>query len=168
MEQKITFQEIINKTLEVIREFEKVEKKKWGIEGAMMELSKQVGELAKNVMVFEGYYMAGRDSLPEYQTSKEKIADELSDILFMVIRIAEHYKIDLEKEHLKQLEIALNHPSMKIKKNKKNLVTAALIAVIPIGIFHDDSCATTLAVTLNFKFFYVLENVLLHPFTLFL
>ena len=110
------FQEVVNKTLEVIKEFEKVEKKKWGIEGSMMELSKQVGELSKNVLMFEGYYMAGRDSLPEYQTSKDKIADELSDILFMVIRISEHYGINLEKEHMNQLDIALKHPLMKVKK----------------------------------------------------
>jgi len=116
MDKKLMFQEVIDKSLEVVKQFEKVEKKKWGIEGAMMELSKQVGELSKNIMMFEGYYMAGRDSLPEYQTSKDKIADELSDILFMVIRIAEHYGIDLEEEHMKQLDIALKHPLMKVKK----------------------------------------------------
>lgn len=116
MENQLTFQEIVDKSLEVIEEFEKVEKKKWGVEGAMIELSKQVGELAKNIMMTEGYYMAGRDSLPEYQTSKDKIADELSDVLFMTIRIADHYKINLEKEHLNQLEIAMNHPLMKVKK----------------------------------------------------
>lgn len=110
------FQEVVDKSLEVIREFEEVEKKKWGVEGAMIELIKQVGELAKNIMMFEGYYMAGRDSLPEYQTSKDKIADELADILLMVIRIADCYVIDLEKEHMKQLDIALKHPLMKIKK----------------------------------------------------
>ena len=37
-------------------------------------------------MVLEGYYMAGRDKVPEYQSSKEKVADELSDILFMVFK----------------------------------------------------------------------------------
>ena len=70
-------------------------------------------------MIYEGYYMAGRDLLPEYQTSKEKIADELSDILFMIIRISNYYNIDLEKEHLKQLNIATKHPLMKIKKKMK-------------------------------------------------
>ncbi len=118
MDKKLTFHEVVNESLKVIKEFEKVEKKKWGVEGSMIELQKQVGELARNIMMFEGYYMAGRDSLPEYQTSKEKIADELSDILFMVIRIAEHYGIDLEKEHLKQLDIALKHPLMKVKKKE--------------------------------------------------
>lgn len=111
------FQKVVEETLTVIKEFEKVEKRKWGAEGSMMELSKQVGELSKNILMYEGYYMTGRDNAPEYQTSKENIADELSDILFMVIRIADHYSIDIEKEHLKQLKIALNHPSMKIKKN---------------------------------------------------
>ena len=116
MKKKIAFQEVIEKSLEAVREFEKVEKRKWGAEGAMMELSKQVGELSKNVMAFEGYYMAGRDFVPKYRASKEKIADELSDVLFMVIRIAEHYKIDLEKEHMNQLDIALKHPLMNIKE----------------------------------------------------
>ena len=34
------------------------------------------------------------------------IADELSDILLITIRIADHYGIDLEHEHLRQPEIA--------------------------------------------------------------
>jgi len=116
MNNSLTFQEVVEKSLEVIRKFEEVEKRKWGAEGATIELSKQVGELAKNIMMFEGYYMAGRDNLPEYKTSKDKISDELSDILFMIIRIADYYKIDLEKEHLKQLSIALKHTLMKVKK----------------------------------------------------
>jgi NTP pyrophosphatase (non-canonical NTP hydrolase) len=113
---RLTFQEVVDESKRVIKEFEKVEKKKWGVEGSIIELSKQVGELSKNIMMYEGYYMAGRDSLPEYQTSKDKIGDELSDILFMVIRIAEHYNIDLEKEHMNQLDIAMKHPLMKVKK----------------------------------------------------
>ncbi len=116
MDKKLMFQKVVDKTLEVIREFEKVEKRKWGVEGAMIELSKQVGELSKEIMIFEGYYLAGRDTLPEYKPSKEKIADELADVLFMTIRIAEHYGIDLEKEHLKALDIALKHPLMKVQK----------------------------------------------------
>jgi len=118
MSEELSFKEVVEKTLQVIHQFELVEKKKWGVEGAMIELSKQVGELSKNVMMYEGYYMAGRDSLKEYETSKEKIADELSDVLFMVIRIANHYKIDLEKEHMNQLKIATNHPLMNVKKEE--------------------------------------------------
>jgi NTP pyrophosphatase (non-canonical NTP hydrolase) len=114
-----TFQEIIDRSLEVINEFKKVEKKPWGAEGAIIELMKQVGELSKLVMVTEGYYMAGRDNSPEYQSSKEKIGDELSDILLMTIRLADHYGINLEETHLKELDIAMNHPLMKIKPENK-------------------------------------------------
>jgi len=117
MEKELTFQEVITKTVEVVRAFEKVEKREWGVEGSVMELTKQVGELAKNVLMFEGYYLAGRDTSPEYQTSKDAIADELSDILYMVIRLADHYDIDLEKEHLKHLDRALHHPHMKVGKS---------------------------------------------------
>ena len=116
MDKKLSFQEVVNESLKVINEFKKVEKRKWGVEGAMIELSKQVGELSRNVMMMEGYYMAGRDSLTVYQTSKDKIADELSDVLFMIIRIADYYEIDLEKEHMNQLDIAMKHSLMKIKK----------------------------------------------------
>jgi NTP pyrophosphatase (non-canonical NTP hydrolase) len=121
MAKKPTFQDVIKESRKVIRQFEKVEKRKWGVEGSMMELSKQVGELARNVMMHEGYYMAGRDELPEYQTSKSKIADELSDVLYMVIRVADYYGIDLEKEHLKQLDIASKHPLMGVKRKSQSI-----------------------------------------------
>ena len=114
----ITFKEIIDESIAVIRAFEKVEKKPWGVEGATIELAKQVGELAKHIMMYEGYYLAGRDEVPEYRTSKNHIADELSDIFFMVIRIADYYGISLEEEHLKQLDIAMKHPHMKIKPQR--------------------------------------------------
>ena len=116
MAESLTFQEIVDKTLDVIRKFKDVETREWGAEGCVIELSKQVGDLSKQVMSFEGYYDIGRDSLPEYQSSKEKIANELADILFILIKLADHYKIDLEEAHLKELDIALNHPFMKLKK----------------------------------------------------
>lgn len=62
---------------------------------------KQVGELAKHVMVAENYYFIGREYLPGYETSEDMIGDELADILSMVIRIADHYEIGLVEAHLK-------------------------------------------------------------------
>lgn len=114
-----TFQEIIDRSLEVINEFEKVEKRSWGAEGIVIELMKQVGEISKLIMVTEGYYMAGRDSLPEYKSSKKKIGDELADIFFMTIRLANHYGIDLEEVHLRELDRAMNHPLMKVEPENK-------------------------------------------------
>ncbi|MFZ5390882.1 MAG: hypothetical protein ACOZAJ_01225 [Patescibacteria group bacterium] len=104
----LTFKELIQKTNQIIDAFKKVEQKEWGIEGNMIELMKQVGELSKNVMMLEKYYLAHRDNDPKYNTaSKEAIANELSDILFMIIRIANHYSIDLETAHLKELALAM-------------------------------------------------------------
>jgi len=115
MNNKKTFQEVINRSKKVIEEFQKVEKRPWGVEGAIIEMMKQVGELSKLIMVTEGYYMAGRDNLPQYQSSIEKIGDELSDILLMVIRLANHYEINLEEVHLREMDMAMNHPLMKVK-----------------------------------------------------
>ena len=104
----VTVKEVEQKTNEIIEAFQKVEQRDWGIEGNMSELMKQVGELGKNVMVLEKYYLAKRMANPNYnKASKSEIGNELSDILFMIIRIANHYDIDLEKAHMKELDIAL-------------------------------------------------------------
>jgi len=98
----MTFKEAVNLAKEIIKRFEKIENRPWGVEGAMLELTKQVGELAKIVMSYEKYYFQNRDKLDsQYSTNKEKIADELADILYMVIRIAKHYDIDLLEAHVK-------------------------------------------------------------------
>lgn len=98
---KLSFQEIIEFHRQVIKKFEKVERKPWGIEGSMIELTKQVGDLAKHVMVYEKYYLADRDQVDEYKTTKANLADELTDLFFIIVRIADHYGIDLEKELIK-------------------------------------------------------------------
>ena len=45
----------------MVAEFERVEQRPWGIEGAMIELSKQVGDLSKRVMTAEKYYLRSRE-----------------------------------------------------------------------------------------------------------
>lgn len=101
MEKNISFQEVIKLTKDVILRFEKIEGRKWGAEGALIELQKQVGELSKGVMVYENYYFSDRNKLDKnYETTKERIADELADILHAIIRIAIHYEIDLEEAHI--------------------------------------------------------------------
>lgn len=101
MSDEMTFREAIELFLAVKRRFEKIEGRPWGAEGAMIELVKQVGELAKHVMVAENYYFSGRERLPGYETSREIIGDELADILAMVIQIADYYEIDLVDAHMK-------------------------------------------------------------------
>ena len=91
------FQQLIQQTRGMVAKFEKIEQRQWGVEGSMIELSKQVGDLSKRVMVAENYYLKSREADPEYQTTSEKIADELFDIWFCLVRIADYYKIDFEK-----------------------------------------------------------------------
>lgn len=62
---------------------------------------KQTGDLARRVMTHERYYLPDREQRAEYQTTTQDIGDELADILYCVIRIAEHDHIDLEEAHLK-------------------------------------------------------------------
>ena len=100
MENKHSFQDLINMSRKVIAAFNRVEQRPWTIEVAMIELMKQVGELAKHVMVKERYYLSDRDNHPKYKTEIANIADELADILHGVIRVAEHYEIDLEAAHV--------------------------------------------------------------------
>jgi NTP pyrophosphatase (non-canonical NTP hydrolase) len=101
MSNDMTFREAIELFRNVYHRFEKIEGRPWGVEGATIELVKQVGELAKQVMVAERYYFTGRENLPGYETSKALIGDELADILSMVIRIADYYDIDLVEAHVK-------------------------------------------------------------------
>jgi NTP pyrophosphatase (non-canonical NTP hydrolase) len=91
-----TFEAAISDIKKTIGRFQKIEGKPWGVEGAVIELSKQVGQLAALVMNREGYYYADREKLDaSYTSTNDEIADELADIMFAAVRIAEYYSIDL-------------------------------------------------------------------------
>jgi len=92
----MSFQEAVDLYRDVIRRFEKIEKRPWGVEGAMMELTKQVGELAKHIMQQEDYYFY---SIYKSENIKH-IGDELADVFGQIIRIADYYKIDLLEAHI--------------------------------------------------------------------
>lgn len=114
MNKEISFQDAIELYRDVYHRFEKIEGRPWGVEGATIELVKQVGELAKYVMVVENYYFPNREKQSGYEANKEKIGNELADVIAQVIRIADHYQIDLvdahiqaRKEEMKSLELRL-------------------------------------------------------------
>ena len=52
-----TFSEMQEMYKDIVKRFNKIELQEWKAEGAMIELSKQVGELAKQVMIKEKYYV---------------------------------------------------------------------------------------------------------------
>ena len=96
----MNFSEAISLYRDVVRRFEKIEGRPWGVEGAVMELTHQVGALAKHVMMQENYYFYSVDHIK----NMDQIADELADIFGQIIRIADHYKIDLLEAHIKERE----------------------------------------------------------------
>ena len=92
----MSFQEAIELYRGIYHRFEKVEGKPWGVNGAMIELSKQVGDLSKCIMLKEEYY-AYKGERPV--GLEKNIGNELADIFGQLIRIADCYGIDLEEVH---------------------------------------------------------------------
>jgi NTP pyrophosphatase (non-canonical NTP hydrolase) len=97
-----SFEDAINEIKKSINRYQKIEGKPWGVEGAVIELAKQAGQLSALVMNREGYYFPDREKLSdEYDSTNGNIADELADIMFAVVRIAGHYGIDLVATNVK-------------------------------------------------------------------
>lgn len=96
----MTFAEMEEMYKKVVRRFNKIELQEWNAEGAMIELSKQVGELAKQVMIKEKYYALENDVCDV----DERLENEMADVIAQVMRLADFYKIDLEKVFIEARE----------------------------------------------------------------
>lgn len=89
--------EMVTATRQLIMLFQKVEPRPWGIEAMMTELAGEVGTLADSVMIKEGYrQLRDGDTLD--------LEDDLADVLFMLIRIADHYHINLETTYMQMIQ----------------------------------------------------------------
>lgn len=95
-----TFAEMEGMYREIVKRFNRIELQEWKAEGAMIELSKQVGELAKQVMIKEKYYALEGD-VPDVD---RRLGDEMADVIAQVMRLADYYKIDLEKAFVEARE----------------------------------------------------------------
>ena len=84
----------------VVKRFHKIELREWKAEGAMIELTKQVGELAKQVMIKERYYALEG----EVSDVDERLGNEMADVVAQIMRLADYYKIDLEKAFIEARE----------------------------------------------------------------
>ncbi len=89
------FDSLVDEYRDVYKRFAKIEGRIWNAESIALELTKQMGELAKLVMMKEGYYFPARAENPNYQANIETVGDELADIMGNIIRLADYYKIDL-------------------------------------------------------------------------
>ena len=87
----MSLEEIKKRGMNLVKRFEESEPRRWSIEGSVMELSTEVGDLADLILRKEYYKKNIYDDL-EYQ-----IQDEIADILLVVCRIADYYDIDLDK-----------------------------------------------------------------------
>lgn len=97
-----SFEGIIGEIKNTISRFQKIEGREWGIEGAVIELTKQVGQLSALIMNREGCYYSEREKEGvAHEATNDNIADELADIMFAVVRISEYYNIDLLQTNLK-------------------------------------------------------------------
>ena len=92
----MTFSEMQNMYKDVVSRFNKIELNEWNAEGTMIELMKQVGELAKWVMIKEKYYALTE----ELREVNEHLGNEMADIIAQVIRLADVYGIDLETAYI--------------------------------------------------------------------
>lgn len=95
-----TFAEMQGMYRDVVRRFCKIELQEWKAEGAMIELSKQVGELAKQVMIKEKYYAL----VGEEPDVDKRLGNEMADVIAQVMRLADYYNIDLEKAFIEARE----------------------------------------------------------------
>ena len=86
-----TFQEMEKMYEEVVKRFNKIELRAWNAEG---------GELAKQVMIKERYY-ALEGEVPDVD---ERLGNEMADVVAQVMRLADFYKIDLEKAFIEARE----------------------------------------------------------------
>ena len=94
----MSFNEAIKLYRDIYKRFEKIEKRPWGIEGAVIELAHQVGVLSYCVMKQENYYFYSVDK----EENIKNIKDELADAFGQIIRIADHYNIDLLEAHIEE------------------------------------------------------------------
>ncbi len=95
-----TFAEMEEMYRAIVKRFNNIELQEWKAEGAMIELSKQVGELAKQVMIKEKYYALEND----VRDVDERLGNEMADVIAQVMRLADFYRIDLEKAFIEARE----------------------------------------------------------------
>lgn len=95
-----TFTEMEDMYREVVKRFNKIELREWKAEGAMIELAKQVGELAKQVMIKERYYALEGEVL----NVDKCLGNEMADVVAQIMRLADYYKINLEKAFIEARE----------------------------------------------------------------
>jgi len=116
----INVNKLIDISIPTLEGFAKIEPRTWGMDGNFLELFTEIGSLGRILTIFGNYRHGKR--------SKHAIADELSDILFVLIKIIQGLKIPSPKSKLRITDIASPEKSffqllklaMALKSNIEN------------------------------------------------
>ncbi len=93
----MNFGKAIKETQKVASKFQN--KKPWKVHNNFAAMVEEVGELANAIQTDEGFKSKKR--------KRAEVADSICDILYELLRIADNYKVDLDKEYplvLKQID----------------------------------------------------------------
>lgn len=93
------FTALMTETRELTRLFDQ-QVGSWSVPVMVTELVAEVGTLADSIMIHEGYRRSRGDPLD--------LHDDLADVLFMLLRIADHYQIDMERAYVEMLQRTRN------------------------------------------------------------
>jgi NTP pyrophosphatase (non-canonical NTP hydrolase) len=90
---------LIQQTRELQRRFSLINSRTWTIETYMIELLGETGSLADSIMLKENYRPIRAGQKPV------NLADDIVDIIFILVNIADHYGIDLEESYKEMLRV---------------------------------------------------------------
>ena len=96
---KMISNNLIEQTRELQRRFDLVNSRVWTIESYVIELLGETGSLADSIMLKENYRPTRAGQKPV------NIGDDIVDIIFILVNIADHYGIDLEESYKEMLRI---------------------------------------------------------------
>jgi hypothetical protein len=88
----------------------------------MSELAAEVGTLADSVMITEGHRPPCPGAAPV------DLADDVTDVLFMLVRLADHYEMDLSEADARMLTVTVEHLEQQMLLDEDD--TLALLAPV--------------------------------------
>lgn len=90
----LTVKDLVKETAALQKLLGRFEARPWTAEAFVIELLAEAGTLADSVMIKEGYRKL-RDSQDAID-----LEDDICDVLFVLLMIADHYGIDIGKSYL--------------------------------------------------------------------
>ena len=99
MQEPESFADLVLINRAVASAFDRLERRPWTVLTEVAELAKQVGDLARAVLSHEQWYLRERDATAQYAADRDRIGDELADVLYCLLRLADRYGVDLAAAH---------------------------------------------------------------------